>query len=554
MFPQFPRVYLSARLLLSTALILPLPALAESLSLPSHVTAVTVYPQAAEVTREITFNAAKPGFFDLVIPDLPTDVAPQGIHFQGSPGLTIGAFALRTDRLPPSAPVDSAEITAARAALKTATVALHQAEATRDAILAKALAAEAQVTFLAGVKIDGASLTPEALLALTTSVGAQVLAAKQAAIAAHTEALPAEDAVTAAQQATDDTQASLDALTSAEPSDHAALTLTVDVATPGPVTLGITHFVEDASWAPVYDLALDDKSAAPGLTLNRGAQVTQATGEDWTGVALTLSTARPGNQSAPTELYPVLRAITDPPPPIDAKPVSDGIKMSVAESAPAAIAAPTMTRAGADFQGVAVTYHLAQAVSVASGADTLRLTLDSLTFAPEVLAQAVPSRDATAFVVANWVNTSPEILLPGEMLTSRDGTLVGGGYLPLLAPGDKTTTGFGALDGVKLKREVPDRTTGDHGLFTTSTEQHETALLSVENLTDQPWSVRLLDQVPYSEQDDLKIIWTADPMPAETDVDGQRGILAWTFDLAAGAKQQVTLTTTLGWPAGKVLQ
>ena len=545
---------LSSRLLLSTALILPLPALADSLSLPSHVTAVTVYPQAAEVTREITFQADKPGSYDLVIPDLPTDAAPQGIHFHGTPGLTIGAFALRNDRLPPAIPVDSVEVTAARAVLKAATAALYQSEATRDAILAKASAAEAQVTFLAGVKIDGAALTPEALLALTTSIGAQVLAAKQAAIAAHTEALPAEDAVTEAQKAAETAQASLDALTSAEPEGHAALTLTVEVTSPGPVTLGITHFVEDASWAPVYDLALDDKSAPATLTLGRGATIAQDTGEDWTGVALTLSTARPGNQSAPSELYPYLRAITDPQPPMDAKAVSGGMEMSAAEPAPAVMAAPTMTSASADFQGVAVTYHLAQAVSVASGVEDLRLTLDSLTFAPEVLAQAVPSRDTTAFVVANWINTSPEILLPGQMLTSRDGTLVGGGYLPLLAPGDKTTTGFGALDGVKLKREVPDRTTGDHGLFTTSTEQHETAVLSVENLTDQAWSVRLLDQVPYSEQDDLRITWTADPMPAETDVDGQRGILAWRFDLAAGSKQQVTLTTTLGWPAGKVLQ
>ena len=545
---------MSLRLILSTALILPLPALADSLNLSSHVTAVTVYPQAAEVTREITFQAAEPGSYDLVIPDLPPDAAPQGIHFQGSPGLTIGAFALRTDRLPPATPVDSAATTAARAALKAATAALHQAEAARDAILAKALAAEAQVTFLAGVKIDGAALTPEALLALTTSIGAQVLAAKQAAIAAHTEALPTEDAVAEARQATETAQASLDALTSAEPADHAALTLTVEVTSPGPVTLGITHFVEDASWAPVYDLALDDKSAAPGLTLNRGAQVTQATGEDWTGVALTLSTARPGNQSAPSELYPYLRTISDPQPSMDAKAVSGGMEMSAAEPAPAVMTAPSMTRAGADFQGVAVTYHLAQAVSVASGADTLRLTLDSLTFAPEVLAQAVPSRDATAFVVANWVNTSPEILLPGEVLTSRDGTLIGGGYLPLLAPGDKTTTGFGALDGVKLKREVPDRTTGDRGLFAASTEQHETAVLTVENLTDQAWNVRMLDQVPYSEQDDLKITWTADPSPTETDVGGQRGILAWHFDLDLGAKQQVTLTTVLGWPAGKVLQ
>jgi uncharacterized protein (TIGR02231 family) len=545
---------LHARLVLGTALILPWPALADSLSLSSHVTAVTVYPQAAEITREVAFQADKAGTFDLVIPDLPPDAESQGLHFAGSAGLTIGAFALRTDRVPPATPVDSPAVTAARAGLKSAEAALTQAEAARDSILAKAEAATAQVSFLAAIKIDGASLTPDALLALTGAVGAQVLAARQAAIAARTEAAPATEAVTAAQKARDAAQAALDALT-ATPEDRAALTLTVDVATPGPVTLAITHFVQDASWVPVYELALDDKAATPGLTLDRGAQVAQDTGEDWTGVALTLSTARPGDQSAPTALYPLLRSIGDPEPPVDERAVADGMAMAPpAEPAPVTTAAPTMTTAGADFQGVAVTYHLAQPVSVATGAEDLRLTLDSLAFPATVLAQAVPSRDATAFVVANWVNTGKEVLLPGDRLTLRDGTLVGGGSLPMLAPGDKTTTGFGALDGVKLKREVPDRSTGDHGVFTTSTEQHETAVLSAENLTDQPWKVRMLDQVPYSEQDDLKIDWSADPKPSETDVEGARGILAWTFDLAPGAKQQVTLTTKLNWPSGKVLQ
>jgi hypothetical protein len=41
------------------------------------------------------------------------------------------------------------------------------------------------VAFLGNVKMDGATLTPDALTALTGAVGAQVLAAKQAAIAAR---------------------------------------------------------------------------------------------------------------------------------------------------------------------------------------------------------------------------------------------------------------------------------------------------------------------------------------------------------------------------------
>jgi Domain of unknown function (DUF4139) len=79
-------------------------------------------------------------------------------------------------------------------------------------------------------------------------------------------------------------------------------------------------------------------------------------------------------------------------------------------------------------------------------------------------------------------------------------------------------------------------------------------VLKVENLTDETWPVRLLDQVPYSEQEDLEITYSATPAPTETDVDGQRGILAWEFDLPAGATKEITLDHVISWPEGKVLQ
>ena len=79
-------------------------------------------------------------------------------------------------------------------------------------------------------------------------------------------------------------------------------------------------------------------------------------------------------------------------------------------------------------------------------------------------------------------------------------------------------------------------------------------MLKIENLTNESWPVKLMDQVPYSEQEDLEISFTADPKPSETDVKGQRGVLAWSFDLAAGEKKEVMLNSLITWPSGKVLQ
>jgi hypothetical protein len=101
---------------------------------------------------------------------------------------------------------------------------------------------------------------------------------------------------------------------------------------------------------------------------------------------------------------------------------------------------------------------------------------------------------------------------------------------------------------------MPLRAEGDRGILTTSSQIEESAVLKIENLTGESWPLRVIDQVPYSEQEDLEITFTADPAPTETDVDGQRGILAWEFDLPAGETKEITLDHLISWPKDKVLQ
>ena len=124
----------------------------------------------------------------------------------------------------------------------------------------------------------------------------------------------------------------------------------------------------------------------------------------------------------------------------------------------------------------------------------------------------------------------------------------------MIAPGVEAEVGFGAIETLRISREMPLREGGETGVFTSANEQAESVVITVENTGDESWPIRLIDQVPYSEQTDLEVDYAADPEPTETDVDSQRGILAWEFDLAAGGKQTVTLEHTLSWPDGMELR
>lgn len=538
---------LLAALLATTAL----PAVADTLPATSRITAVTVYPDGAKLTREVTFTAPAAGAHELLVTDLPYDSDPGLIRLAASDGLQLGAFNLRADRLPPREdPLTEAQ-KAAKAEVEAAEAAADSAQLALEAVTAKVEAAEAQARFLSsftGALPDGA--TPETIKAMAGMIGAETLAARQAALAAKADLPPAQKAVTQAQEVLAKAQAAYDALPSAD-MDYTALSVAVTAAGAGEATVTITQYVGNASWQPVYDLNLT-RDGGDKLTLDRSVLVTQYTGEDWDGVALTLSSSRPSEQAAPSQLWPELRSIG---PEVDVEELSRkayGSDSALYETAPEAAAAP-ITAAMA-YEGDTVVYQYPELVTVATGAENLRLALDSLDFAPVVEAVAVPRLDDTAFVMASFTNASDEPLLPGQAMLFREGVLVGSTWLDVIAPGVETDLGFGAIETLRVKREMPKRQGGETGVFTSSNQQTESAVITVENTGTEAWPVRILDQVPYSEQDDLEVEVTASPAPGETDVEGQRGILAWDFDLAAGGKQTITLEHVLTWPEGMVLQ
>ena len=524
------------------------PMWAEDILATSRVAAVTVYADAAEVVREVTVTLPA-GRHSLTITDLPEAAVGEGLRIATPDGVQLGAFALRAARLVPTEPVLTSEQEAAKAALVAARGALTAAQTTVDGLLAEVDAAEAQADFLGRVTAEaGPETGPEALAAIADGIGAGVLAARQAAVAVRARLPEARAARDEAAEAVDRAEAALAAL-APEESAVQHLVATMTAATAGEVTLTVTHFIEGASWRPVYDIALQ-RGDVPALTVQRSALVTQYSGEDWRGVDLTLSTAQLSSQTEPGDLWPELRRITSP---------EDTARVFADAPAPAGMVAeaamePEVVMAKAVTSDDLVIYQFPEAVDVATGVDDLRLALDSISFAHEVEARAVPARDVTAFQMARFTNSTDEILLPGMAVLMRDGAVIGTTELPRLAPGEETELGFGAIEGLRLTAIYPTRAEGDEGFIMTSNRQEVTTRYRVENLTEKPWTVRMLDSVSFAEQEDLEIEVTADPAPVETNVDDVPGLWAWSLEVAAGQTTEVALREVLTWPEGMTLE
>lgn len=529
------------------------PLHAETIEAAGTILSVTLYPEGAMVLRRVNFSAPA-GTHALIVPGLPAETDPIGLRVTGGDGIAVGTIGLAQGRLPATDDKPSAEVAAAKDEVTRLDAVLRDKRAVVATARAKGQAAAARASFFQGVARQQAGMSAEGadLKALADLVGTETFTAKQDEIAAEETAVTLEQALETDVAALDKAKTALAALTDGS-AGGATLTLSVDVAKSGAGFVDVVTFTGSARWAPVYDLYLT-RDATPTLDIERGVLVAQDSGEDWRAVDLTLSTATPNGQGASSDLSPWQSTIAKEEPANSqgesgiggmAEPMTQTTHEVGAFDSNAALVLAT--------RGLAFSYHFPNPVDLRSDVDVLRLNMGGLKLSPTIIAKAVPALDQTAYVAAELVNDSGETLLPGVAAFYRDGVLVASGTLPAIVAGTKAEVGFGPIDGLRLSRVVPDRRSGDEGILTTSNRQDETAILTIENKTDENWPVRVVDRVPYSEQKDLTITYSADPPVTTADQDGNRGILTWEFDLGAGESRKITLTDTLQWPAGMVL-
>ncbi|MEC8295055.1 MAG: DUF4139 domain-containing protein [Pseudomonadota bacterium] len=540
---------LSTALASLPAILLPTVSLAETFQLTSQISNVIVYPNGAKVTRTAQFDLPA-GNHQLQVLDLPQSVALDGIRAKLA-GAQLGAVTLRDDFVPPRAEVEDAARAAAERRLEAAR---EELQAHQDDIRSLHLSKEAADTaigFLRGLtKSDALSgLSAEDLRDIARMMGEETFAARQAVLEAEAEARQLSRDLPELQQVVDKAQQALDALVRGQ--DEVLLVevaASTSAATEG--TLEISYFIDAAGWRPVNDASLTLDSGM--LQLDRGALVEQYSGENWQDVSLTLSTSQPSGKVAATEVYSDFYKFVFPQKRLsvlrnEVADLSYGVAaapmMEAAEAEPKIIAQP-FALAG----GLIVTYPYPQPVSLATGADAAKLSLGTLSFDATIEATAVPLYDQTAFLTAKILNDSGEEILPSpETLLYLDGELVGRFDQPMLAAGDDLRLPFGPIEGLQLRREVT-RNQGDRGILSKSNDRTEAIRITVDNLTNRAWDLRLIDRVPYGEQDDLQITWSALSEPTETDLEGRRGVLAWTFPLAAGAEKIIKLNQRISWP------
>jgi uncharacterized protein (TIGR02231 family) len=524
------------------AALLPLAAQAADLTATARVTEATVYGEGARVTWAVTVSGPEgEGRVTVRLPAI--DPAGHNLEIGITPDADILSYRLSYSF--PGRSLSDTPLTQAEADLRALEAKERDLKSKVDDAEARISSADAKIAYLGRLGSDQTAIAPaplDSIRAVSDLVAAEVRKAEAERILALSDKRVVEAELATLTNALERMRSAYQEMS---PDEEFTTDLILDMTKRGAadVVIPVRQFAQQAGWSPAYDLTIDRVAGKVGMA--RSLSVWQASGADWTGVALTLSTAPTDGQTDSAKLYPDLRAIISP--------EERGMAAPVMEEA------PVVEKAASGFPilyytGDTVTYRYDRLVDLPHGAAVLTLPLDRIDLPAEATAVAVPSRDRTAFMQVKVTNPTKEMLLPGPATLYRDGALVGMTQFAALAPGVDTKIGFGPIEALRLKRSDPLRNTGSRGVLTSSTEREEKAEIEVRNVGAEAWTVRLIDQVPYSEQEDLTATWEADPLPSETDVDSQRGILAWTLDVPPGEARTVTLTSRLSWPEGMELR
>ncbi|MGY4477035.1 mucoidy inhibitor MuiA family protein [Bradyrhizobium sp. USDA 3364] len=533
------------------------PLYAANLDAASQVDAVTVYPDGASVTRVITLDLPA-GDNTLIAKDFPIGLDPSSLRVEGEGGakLTIGAI---DTKLPgPLLPQNLSEI-------DKRIEALNDQRADLQGLIS---AAEARRKF--------AERFAEASPAGLGEKGeARPLSEWRAAFSAVAdEVATADSAIRDAERkirVIDRDLAQLAADRTSKPPSKVEVRIDLASQAATKATLRVTYAVSNARWMPLYDARLDTgaKDRKPAIELVRRAEITQSTGEDWSNVALAVSTVRVARGGNAPDLNSLVVRYPQPPRPMATSQADRAMKsreaLAPAPAAPADAIQEFRFGGGASFDIAAEREATAQAgafqasfkipgrVSVGANEGAKSLRIATATITPDLAVRAVPVIDPTAFLEASFVQADDAPLLPGQVSIYRDGIFVGRGRMTATAKDETVRLGFGADDKVKIERTVVKRNEGSAGLIVTTSKTDERAFkTTVRNGHDFPIKVAIQDQLPVSEHDDIVVEMLPSSTPATTtNLRDKRGVLEWAFEAKPTEVRDINFAWRMRWPKDK---
>ncbi|MCB9983730.1 MAG: mucoidy inhibitor MuiA family protein [Rhodospirillales bacterium] len=538
-------------------------ARADEIPATSTLKAATVFADRATLTRSATVNIPA-GKHVVIFENLPANLFADSLRVlgQGSAKATLGALSHKT--------VNSVELTSEREQELTAN--LETLENQKKLIAAEKQALGQKRQFLESLAARAVEKEDEAIAEFNLNTE-NWLAGAETIYTGIGEILRADleknKQIENLQKQINKIQQDLNQSRTGQ-KQTTEVRLPVEVTSAGSLTLALDYQISGVGWHPVYDARLDTKTA--GLELIQYGAVSQRTGEDWSNIALTLSTAQPHRGSAAPNLPPMWVSLYDERQTMR-KSVGNLASGMAQMAAPAydrleekemdamadkmAISAPVpMRTATIDTGGFTAEYKIPGLSSIPADGTQTKVLIAPFETETKLETHIKPQINTNAYLIAKTTLKGEAPILPGPVSLFRDGAFVGNTQLPLLRAGSEYDLSFGIDDQIEIAFKTLKDERDEEGIIMNKTKSVErVAVTEIHNLRSKPVYIVLMQMLPSAKDKDIRldILEGQTTNGFETDHDKIKGLTVWNFELAPDARNDVKLGWKLTWPQDKTL-
>lgn len=514
--------------------------LIQALTVSSRVDSAVVYPHQVLVVRNASVTVTGSG--ELAFPNLPGALDDNSVRIR-APGIRVGEVQVRRGYLAEPTP-EVKRLLARVQELEDQSKGLDD----EDAVL------KAKEEFLNSVKLGAPEIiskelqqgkvATESWRGALAFVGDELMKVKARQVKLSREKKEMRKQVEAARQEYNDAKAAV------ENRKEVGFNFSADAGT---YQVELTYVIPNAAdWSPYYELR-----ANPGegkVDVAYFAKLVQRTGEDWDNVRVVLSTTTPVLGVTPPEPSPWYLSLLEA--------MRDGFKKRMIMPAPGA--AVDMGRAGGVMAekaeeiepvetGISLQYVIPGRVSLKSGEQAKKLGLKQVALPAEFEYYSLPRSGQQAYLTGKLANTSDFVFLAGDASTYVGDEYTGSTWLPNIASQESTLLSFGIDERVKVKRELVKSFKSKGGFLSKTEKQSFVYRTTVENYIAKPVTVKVVEQVPVSQQGEIKVTVTkVEPKFLEEDKD--KGTYTWKPTIEIKGKFTIDYEFTVEYPAGRQVQ
>ncbi|HXI82547.1 MAG TPA: mucoidy inhibitor MuiA family protein [Verrucomicrobiae bacterium] len=523
----------------------------EPVTVESHITDVTVYPDRAQVTRSADINV-NPGENRLLVDHLPVTLAEDSVKAAGKAPIhvIIQDVAVRTVVREQPSDTKAAEMGKRVQDLHDEREALESRQRVIDQqrLLLQQIQVKAAGDVSRDIQLNKFDVTQ--LKDLPAFVGSEFARLEDDTRKVAAERRELDRKIAAAE-------AEFGKYQSAANRAEKSVLVIIDAKDATKLHLQISYVLGNASWVPAYDARA--AADASGVELTYNAVVRQQTGEDWLGVNLALSTAKPAVGAQMPDLNKwsvgILEAVLNGP--------MDGLAETAKFATTPPPAAPALggeeryerepvrqivpQQAQVELGMTAATFRVPRPADVPGDGEPHRQTITIASLPAAFRYETAPKLSSFAYLKAAATNTTETPLMAGAVNVFVGPDFIGTGRIKTTAQGEAADLFLGIDEGIRVKREELKDRRSKSGFFRSRRSQVSGYKITVENYKDKPQHVVVFDQIPVSGTDQVKVS-LGDTSLKPTKVDDATGKLTWELDLNPREKREITFEFTVDWP------